>query len=200
MVLPLSHSLPHSIIQSIPHSTSKMDQTILETRDSLGAALDDCRFVGAFSATDGDNDMLSYHKQRFEEFESFDPTESLETIVNPLPSDRQMPLRFWPIPDLFHLLKNTRPRIIKGSLTFDSQSKEISGESLNEILELGRPLTARNLLYLIKDDLALQLFTFGNLVRLFEEENIMRAYFLIVLVSLNLAIRNLMIFDSARLG
>jgi hypothetical protein len=61
-----------------------MDQKILDTKDSLGAALDDCGFNCAFYATDGDNGILSSHKQTFERFEPFDLTESLETIVNHL--------------------------------------------------------------------------------------------------------------------
>jgi hypothetical protein len=200
MLLPLSHSLPHSLIHSIPHPSGKMDQKILETRDSLGAALGEYGFSCAFYATDGDNGMSPCHKQAFEKFESFETTESLETIVNHLTSNRQMPLKFWPIPDFLHLLKNSRSRIVRGTLAFDSQSKEISGESLNQILDLGRPLTAHNRLDLIKDDLALELFTLTNLVHLFEEGNNMGAYFLVPFVSLNMAIRNSMISHDTRLG
>jgi hypothetical protein len=52
---------------------------------------------------------------------------------------------------------------------------------------------------LIKDDLALQLFTLTNLIRLLEEGNIMGAYFLVPFVSLNVAIRNSRISDNTRL-
>jgi xylose isomerase len=113
MALSLSHSLSHSIIQSIPHSTGKTDQKILEMKDSFGAAFDDCGFVYAFYATDDNNGMSSCHKQGFEEFEYFGPTESLETIVNYLASDRQKTGQFWPIPDFLHLLQNSRSRSIK---------------------------------------------------------------------------------------
>jgi hypothetical protein len=61
-----------------------MDEKILDTKDSLGAALDDCGFSCSFDAAGGDNGILSSHKQTFEQFESFDLTESLETIVNHL--------------------------------------------------------------------------------------------------------------------
>jgi hypothetical protein len=119
-----------------------MDPKILDTRDSLGAALDDCAFSCAVYATHGDNGIMTSQKQTFERFESFDLIESLHTIVNHLTSHREKPLKFWPIPDFLHLLKNSRSRTVKGSLTFDSQSKEISRESLKEILDLGRRLTA----------------------------------------------------------
>jgi hypothetical protein len=137
MLLPLSHSLPHSLIHSNPHPSGKIDQKILETRDSLCAALDESGFSCTFYATDGDNGMSPYHKETFEKFEPFEATESLETIVNHLTSNRQEPLKLWPIPDFLHLLKNSRSRIVRGTLAFDSQSKEISGESLNQILDLG---------------------------------------------------------------
>jgi hypothetical protein len=61
-------------------------------------------------------------------------------------------------------------------------------------------LTAQDPIDLIKDDLALQLFTLTNLIRLFQGGNIMGAYFLIRFISLNLAIRNSVISDNTKLA
>jgi hypothetical protein len=177
-----------------------MDQKKLDTTESLGAALDNCGFSCAFSATDGDSQMLSSHKQTFEQFESFDLTENLETIVNHFTSNREKPLKFWPISNFLHLVKNSRSTIVKRSLAFDSQSKEISGELLQEFLDLGRPFTAQNPLDLIRDNLALELFKLGDLFRFSEQGNIIRASFLVPFMSLNLVIRNSRDSNNTRVG
>jgi hypothetical protein len=53
---------------------------------------------------------------------------------------------------------------------------------------------------LIKDDLALRLFTLGNFVCFFGEGNIIGASFLVPFVRQKLAIRNSMISDNANLA
>jgi hypothetical protein len=71
-------------------------------------------------------------------------------------------------------MKNARIRIVTDQLRFDSTIKVIAAESLHARLNLGRALTRYSPLDVLKDDLALQTFTFDNILKLSENMRILR--------------------------
>jgi hypothetical protein len=201
IVLPLLSDLPDFLIRSIPHDTGRINRLVLQTRDELIGHLRECGVLPVFIATDGDNGVANFHEQSYNLYKDHETNVSLEVIVNQLTGNGAHPLECWPISDFLHLLKNARTRIATGILTFNAHTTEvISAISLNQTLKLGKDLEAHNPLDLLKDDLALRVFTLGNLIKLWGTLNMLGTYFLMPFVALNLAIRNDLISRETRLG
>jgi hypothetical protein len=200
MVLPLHCDFPDLLIHSNPHKTGRIDQSVLQTRDDLANNLPRCGFFPAFVATDGDNGVSKIHDDACNSYRGAEINVSLEVIVNYLTDNRAHYLKCWPISDFLHLLKNARTRIATGTLTFAVTAEElISAGGLNEILRLGKDLVASNPLDLLRDDLALRVFTLGNLMKLWSHKKMTGVYFLMPYVALNLAIRNDLLSRATRL-
>jgi hypothetical protein len=99
-----------------------------------------------------------------------------------------------------HLLKDTRIRIVLGTLAADAQSATITAACLNTSLKIGKSSVAHSPLDLLKDDLALKIFTLGNLLTLGRNLEVVGAYFFFPFVSLNLAITCDRISEERRLN
>jgi hypothetical protein len=197
LILPFRHDQADLLVYSIPHPTGKFDAAVLQMRDALHDMMTRNGFSCHFDATDGDAGVQPIHQKMFKLYEHFTIDHDLGTIVDCLTESG--PLIHWPITDLLHLMKNARTRIILGSLAFSATSKVITADSLNATLGIGRPLSAKKPLDLIKDELALELFTLNNLLRLVDVPDIAGAYFMMPFVCLNLAVRNTKLGDATRL-
>jgi hypothetical protein len=200
ILLPLDCHLPDLLIHSMPHKTGRIDQSVLQSRDDLIANLPNCGFSPTFIATDGDNGVSNIHKTTCDLYRHCGTNISPEVIVNQFTDNGARHLICWPISDFLHLLKNARTRIATGTLAFDASIEEvISAAGLNQTLQLGTDLLAHNPLDLLKDDLALRVFTLGNLLKLWAKRQLTGVYFLMPFVALNLAIRNDLLSQVTRL-
>jgi hypothetical protein len=202
LVLPLDHNLPDLLIRSIRHETGRIDAEILAVLEHtlviLGANDFDCRFV----ATDGDAGTNVLHNTFFNMYVAMNG--DLNSVVSALESNNR--IRYWPVSDFFHLLKNARTRLGTGrlSLNADSETEIITGASVSEHLELkdiriGTTLVDHSSLDLLKDDLALRAFTLQNLVALKEYGDYSACYYMLPYVCLNLALRNRFLPPGQRL-
>jgi hypothetical protein len=198
IVLPLECKFPDILVHSMPHATGRIDRSVLQERDKLIAHMRQNGFIPIFIATDGDNGVANFHEQAYNRYADFDINMSLEDIVASLSCNG--PLECWPISDFLHLLKNARTRIATGMLAFSAESLEvIYARGLNDVLELGNDLVTSKPLDLLRDDLALRVFTLGNLMKLWSDQRLTGVYFFMPFVALNLAIRNGWISTVTRL-
>jgi hypothetical protein len=199
MMLPLSHIWPDLLIHSIPHASGRIDDEIRGIRDKLCEVMGANGFSSTFVATDGDTGVSGAHHQAFSLYSHFAVGVDLTTIVSHLTDNGTRDLTHWPISDLLHLMKNARARVVMGLLAFTSGARTINGDSLNEVLTVGRALTDCTALDLLKDELALYTFTLHNLLKLYNHADFDGAYFLLPFVALNLAVRNPVLTNGTRL-
>jgi hypothetical protein len=200
LLLPLRSDLPDLLVHSMAHPTGNISTEVLEVAEVLTRILSDMGFSPHFLATDGDKGSSEFHTAAFQRYGAFGDNITLLEVVGFLTQNGTVQLHCWPISDFLHLLKNARSRIARGRLALGAETAEtITAQSLNGLLNLGRDLAGHSALELLQDDLALRVFTLGNLLVLAKGGQYTGVYFFMPLVALNLAIRNELISKETRL-
>jgi hypothetical protein len=189
VMAPHERQLGDLLVRSIPHETGRIDEQILGIRNELCTVLRETKFVVNFVATDGDKGTAKIHTEAFTKYDQCDG--NLDLAVCQVTKDGTLEMTEWPVSDLLHLLKNARARLAKGMLAFCAWGEEVvTGEAVTHALgkeNVGNIFEACNPLDLLKDDLALEAFSPGNLMGLWEQ-NKTGAYYMLPFVCLRLAV------------
>ena len=118
-------------------------------------------------ATDGDPGYNRFAEETFEHFITIFEREGYDAAVEFI---SQSDIIFW-ISDFLHLIKIARKRIIKGPMTIRTTLTDFfTNESLEEILNLGIPLTDKSSIGYMKDFYPLKLFSLENCLKLKYED------------------------------
>jgi hypothetical protein len=190
-MLPLDHIFPNLFLHTIVHWSGRINQDILHLQDMPCQSLETSGFLCHFVETGGDTDVSSNHKQTFETYQKLGVHMSLPKVVKGL--TRTGALMKWPVSDSLHVMRNAHARIARGSLAFDVHYPLVTAKQLTKELDsmnIGTVVEARDMLDLLKDDLALKPFQLGNLLTVWEASEVTGAFFMFPLVTLNLATRN----------
>jgi hypothetical protein len=201
VMLPHDHRFKNLLIQSVPQETGRIDEFILRIHDAFCGALSRIGIVVNFVATDGDNGPAKAHLETFKQHDKC--RGDLDLAVCQVTKDGTVELIQWPVSDLLHLLKNARSRLAKGTLSFYGRADEVlTGKTVTRTLgkvNVGTNVEAQSSLDLLKDNLALEAFCPGNLLRLWET-NKTGGYFMLSFVSLRFAVMTEVLAAEMRLG
>jgi hypothetical protein len=195
LLLPLDHSLPDLLLQSVAHNTGRIDETIVDLQEAIVDVMASANFECNIVATDGDKYMDRRHTEFFNiyQFCGGNLAYAVEKVTD------YKPLNSCPVSDFLHLLKNARARALCHQLAVNRLSGSFSAEDLTVWLgkeKIFQKLGSRDLL---KDGWALLAFSLDNLILLADGGHYVAAYYFLPFVALNLAIRNPELSKSLRL-
>ena len=174
LLAPLTPKIPSKIVHIETSPNGSYDEQISEISKIVFDQVQNCGFRIWFKATDGDSGLHEEHKIFFNtilntNFQSF--SDLISKIYNLLESNDDMSI---PIADPLHVFKNIRARLLNHKIAVTIKNQEeaafIDLELLKNVLNIGKVLDDTTQIGKMRDEYPLKLFTFGNIIKLVENE------------------------------
>ena len=194
LMMPLSCRYKSITIHVMPLNKGNADLIVKERIQVIINILQENYFNVLYFASDGDPGYQSMHNEAHKKWFNMYIKKGLEQAIQMINGNG------WPITDFLHVLKNSRSRILKGNVSLRVDGGNIIDyQKMNDILQLGKPLTDKSTIGKMKDSYPLQIFTLENLIELLKHDAYEYALYILPYSFWCEAVRNPVILPQMRL-